>query len=104
AAMCRVGDPPDNEPAQESSLGARARREGRDPREVVYDYLIEGEGTNFIFAPVANYAAFNIDCCSDMMQTQHSLIGLGDGGAHVGLTSDGSFPTYLLAHWGRDRK
>jgi N-acyl-D-aspartate/D-glutamate deacylase len=102
--MFPLGDPPDYEPPQESSLGARARREGRDPREVVYDYLIEGEGKNFIFAPFANYAAFNLDCCSEMMQSPHTLIGLGDGGAHVGLISDGSYPTYLLAHWGRDRK
>ena len=29
--------------------------------------------------------------------------GLGDGGAHVSIISDGSFPTYLLSHWGRDR-
>ena len=101
--MFPLGDPPDYEPAQESSLGARARREGRDPREVVYDYLIEGEGKNFIFAPFANFAAYNLDCCSEMMQSPHTLIGLGDGGAHVGLISDGSFPTSLLSHWGRDR-
>ena len=37
------------------------------------------------------------------MQSPHTLIGLGDGGAHVGIISDGSFPTTLLAHWGRDR-
>ncbi len=102
--MFPLGDPPDYEPPQESSLGARARRENRDPREVVYDYLIEGEGKNFIFAPFANYAAYNLDCCSEMMQSPHTLIGLGDGGAHVGLISDGSFPTSLLSHWGRDRK
>ena len=102
--MFPLGDPPDYEPPQESSLGARARRENRDPREVVYDYLIEGEGKNFIFAPFANYSAFNLDCCSEMMRSAHTLIGLGDGGAHVGLISDGSFPTSLLAHWGRDRK
>src|SRR3984893_16402071 len=103
ARMSPLGDPPDYEPAQESSLGARARREGRDPREVVYDYLIEGEGKNFIFAPFANFAVYNLDCCSEMMQSPHTLIGLGDGGAHVGLISDGSFPTSLLSHWGRDR-
>ena len=39
-----------------------------------------------------------------MMQSPHTLIGLGDGGAHVGIISDGSFPTSLLAHWGRDRR
>jgi len=102
--MFPLGDPPNYEPDEQSSLGARARREGRDPREVVYDYLIEGEGKNFIFAPFANFAAYNLDCCSEMMQSPHTLIGLGDGGAHVGLISDGSFPTTLLSHWGRDRK
>lgn len=102
--MFPLGDPPNYEPPEESSLGAQARREGRDPRETVYDYLIANEGRNFIFAPFANFAAYNLDCCAEMMQSPHTLIGLGDGGAHVGLISDGSFPTTLLAHWGRDRK
>jgi N-acyl-D-aspartate/D-glutamate deacylase len=87
--MFPLGDPPDYEPAQESSLGARARREGRDPREVIYDYLVENEGKNFIFSPFANFAHYNLDCCSEMMQSPHTLIGLGDGGAHVGFISDG---------------
>ena len=98
--MFPLGDPPDYEPAQESSLGAQARREGRDPREVIYDYLIEGEGKNFIFSPFANFAAYNLDCCSEMMQSPHTLIGLGDGGAHVGIISDGSFPTYSARRTG----
>ena len=102
--MFPLGNPPDYEPRQETSFGAQARREGRDPREVIYDYLTEGEGKNFIFSPFANFAAYNLDCCSEMMQSPHTLIGLGDGGAHVGIISDGSFPTSLLAHWGRDRK
>ena len=102
--MFPLGDPPNYEPPKETSFGARAACEGRDPRELIYDYLIEGEGRNFIFAPFANYAAYNLDCCSEMMQSPHTLIGLGDGGAHVGLISDGSYPTYLLQHWGRDRK
>ncbi len=102
--MFPLGNPPDYEPPQERSFGAQAAREGRDPRDVIYDYMVEGDGSNFIFAPFANYAAFNLDCCREMMQSPHTLIGLGDGGAHVGLISDGSYPTYLLAHWGRDRK
>ncbi|HLG44981.1 MAG TPA: amidohydrolase family protein [Reyranella sp.] len=101
--MFPLGDLPDYEPAQESSLGAQARRENRDPREVIYDYLVANEGRNFIFSPFANFAHYNLDCCSEMMQSPHTLIGLGDGGAHVGIISDGSFPTTLLSHWGRDR-
>ena len=30
--------------------------------------------------------------------------GLGDAGAHCGMICDGSFPTFLLSHWGKDRK
>jgi len=101
--MFPLGDPPDYEPPQESSIGAQARREGRSPRELVYDFLIANEGKGFLFAPFANFASYNLDCCSEMMQSPHTLIGLGDGGAHVGLISDGSYPTYLLSHWGRDR-
>lgn len=30
-------------------------------------------------------------------------MGLGDGGAHYGLVCDGSYPTFVLTHWTRDR-
>jgi N-acyl-D-aspartate/D-glutamate deacylase len=33
----------------------------------------------------------------------NTLIGLGDGGAHVGILSDASAITYMLTHWTRDR-
>ena len=34
---------------------------------------------------------------------ERTIPGLSDGGAHVGTICDGSFPTSLLTHWGRDR-
>ena len=37
-----------------------------------------------------------------MLLHPHTVPGLGDAGAHCGMISDGSMPTYLLAHWGRD--
>jgi N-acyl-D-aspartate/D-glutamate deacylase len=79
--MFPLGDPPDYEPA----AGKLARCPGPRARTAIransiYDYLIEGEGKNFIFAPFANFAAFNLDCCSEMMQSPHTLIGFGDGG------------------------
>jgi N-acyl-D-aspartate/D-glutamate deacylase len=39
----------------------------------------------------------------ETLEHPNALIGLGDGGAHVGFITDASFPTYLLTHWGRDR-
>ena len=38
-----------------------------------------------------------------MLRHPDVLPGLGDGGAHCGTICDGSFPTTLLAYWGRDR-
>ena len=37
------------------------------------------------------------------MQHPNSLVGLGDGGAHVGVLTDASAITYMLTHWTRDR-
>ena len=38
-----------------------------------------------------------------MLAHPDTVFGLGDGGAHVGLIADASFPTYFLSHWARDR-
>jgi N-acyl-D-aspartate/D-glutamate deacylase len=38
-----------------------------------------------------------------MIAHPNTVMGLGDGGAHVGIISDASYTTYLLTHWGRDR-
>jgi N-acyl-D-aspartate/D-glutamate deacylase len=80
-----------------------AEVQGRDVVDVVCDLLTNDEGRAFLFAPFSNYAEFSLDACGEMMSDPHTVMGLGDGGAHVGLISDGSFPTYLMTHWGRDR-
>jgi N-acyl-D-aspartate/D-glutamate deacylase len=98
-----LGDPPDYEPPRENSIDSVAQRQGRRPAEVAYDLLLEDDGRAFLFAPFTNYADFNLDVSREMMQHPDCVMGLGDGGAHVGLISDANFCTYLLAHWGRDR-
>ncbi len=50
-----------------------------------------------------NYSAGNLDAVGEMLAHPNTVPGLSDGGAHVGTISDASFPTTLLAHWGRDR-
>jgi len=98
-----LGDPPNYEPPRETAIANIAAREGRPAQDVAYDMLLEDEGRAFLFMPFANYANFNLDCCGEMIAHPDCVMGLGDGGAHVGIISDGSFPTYLLTHWGRDR-
>ena len=54
--------------------------------------------------PFANYIDGTLDACREMLISEFTVPGLGDGGAHVGTICDASYPTYLLTHWGRDRK
>ena len=98
-----LGDPPDYEPPRETAIARIAAREGRPAQEVVYDLLLADEGRAFLFLPFANYTDFNLDACGEMIAHPDCVMGLGDGGAHVGIISDASYPTYLLTHWGRDR-
>ncbi|MDH4392402.1 MAG: amidohydrolase family protein [Aquabacterium sp.] len=97
------GDPPDYEPPPELAITAIAQQRGQTPAEAAYDMLLADNGRGFLFAPFANYAHGHLDACHDMLAHPHTVPGLGDGGAHVSVISDGSFPTTMLAHWGRDR-
>lgn len=103
ARIFPLGQRPDYEPPRERSIAAMAAEQGRDPADLACDLLIEEEGRAFLFAPFSNYAEYSLDACGEMMRDPNTVMGLGDGGAHVGLISDASFTTYLLAHWGRDR-
>ena len=98
-----LGDPPDYEPAPETSVAARARASNRDTWDLVYDLMLERGGKTIFYTPFANYAENNLDCCRDMLLHKDTVPGLGDGGAHVGTICDASFVTTLLTHWGRDR-
>ena len=101
--MFPLGNPPNYEPPRDTSIAAMSERSNRTAYEIVYDLLLENDGKNFLFAPFANYADFNLDHCGEMIAHKDCVMGLGDGGAHVGLISDASYATYLITHWGRDR-
>lgn len=101
--MFDLGDPPNYEPAPEDSIGARAKREGRNPDEIVYDILTANGGRNFLFFPLHNYYDFDLENALTMIRNPNTLFGLSDGGAHVGVICDVSVPTYMLTHWCRDR-
>ena len=91
---------PDYEPSVDQSVAARAAREQRTAADVLYDVLLDGPA----YYPVINYWDGNLDEVEKMLTHPHAVPGLGDGGAHVSIISDASFPTTLLAHWGRDRR
>ena len=104
ARIFELGDPPDYEPAAERSVAARAARMGVEPAALAYDLLMENGGKTILYRPLSNYAHGNLDTVRTMMDHPHTLVSLGDGGAHVGVLCDASAPTYLLTHWTRDRR
>jgi N-acyl-D-aspartate/D-glutamate deacylase len=103
ASLYPLGDPPDYEPSPSDSVAARAAAAGVDPVEFLYDLLLSDEGRAFVYVPFLNYAGGNLDPVREMLDHPNTVPGLSDGGAHVGMICDGSFPTTLLTHWGRDR-
>ena len=103
AKMFPLGDPPDYEPTAERSIAALAARSGKHPAELALDVLVEREGRGLLYFPFLNYAEGSLEPSLEMMRHPETILGLGDGGAHVGMISDGSFPTTMLTHWTRDR-
>jgi N-acyl-D-aspartate/D-glutamate deacylase len=58
--MFPLGNPPNYEPAKETSIAAVAARSNRSAAEIAYDLLLEDEGRAFLFSPFANYADYNL--------------------------------------------
>lgn len=98
-----LGDPPEYEPSPEDSIEAQAKRKGIPAEQFALEAMLQNGGKQLLYTPFANYADFNLDACRDMILSDHTVMGLGDGGAHVGTICDASFVTFLLTHWGRDR-
>jgi N-acyl-D-aspartate/D-glutamate deacylase len=104
AQMFRFGNPPNYLPKEAQSVAATAAREGRTAAEVAYDILIEDGGRNFLYTPIVNYYNYDLSAPETMLADRNAIMGLGDGGAHVGFILDAGFPTWLLTYWGRERR
>jgi N-acyl-D-aspartate/D-glutamate deacylase len=97
---------PDYEPTPDGSIGALAAARGADPRALALDHMLDGgpgEGRGMLYLPLLNYAGGDLSHVLTMLQHDCVVPGLSDGGAHVGMICDGSFPTTNLVHWTRDR-
>ena len=101
--MFPMGDPAVYEPAREHSILARATARGVSPAEEAYDRLLDDDGRSMMLVALANYENNSLDTVGELMRRDDVVLGLGDGGAHYGMICDASYPTFVLAHWARDR-
>jgi N-acyl-D-amino-acid deacylase len=96
-------DNPNYEPDPTTSIAARAAARGVTPMEEAYDRLLDDDGHAMLLVAMANFENNSLDTVGELMRRDDVVLGLGDGGAHYGMICDASFPTFLLAHWARDR-
>ena len=102
--MYRFGSPPNYDPNIEDSIEFMAKKNRKSPEELAYEIMLENNGENFIYSPLVNFVDNNFDVCHQMLEDPNSIMGLGDGGAHVGFILDAGYPTWLLSYWTRDKK
>jgi N-acyl-D-aspartate/D-glutamate deacylase len=97
-------DEPDYEPDASTSIAARAAARGVTPMEEAYDRLLDEDGHAMLLVAMANFENNSLDTVGELIRRDDVVLGLGDGGAHYGMICVASYPTFLLAHWARDRK
>ena len=96
-------EPANYEPSPEDSILARARARGVSPMEEAYDRLLDEDGHAMMLVALANFENNSLDTVGELIRRDDVVLGLGDGGAHYGMICDASYPTFVLAHWARDR-
>lgn len=102
--MFDLGNPPCYEPGPDRYVTAMAKARNVSPLEALYDLLLSDGGKAIIAQPGSNLGYGNLDVCREMMLHPHTVMGLADGGAHLGILCDASQQTHMLAYWTRDRK
>jgi N-acyl-D-amino-acid deacylase len=66
--------------------------------------MLENEGRELLYTPLLGYTEGDMHALRELLVHPSTVLGLGDGGAHVGFICDGSLPTFMLTHWARDRR
>jgi len=99
-----LGTPPNYEPKEEDSIAAIAARKNISELEVMYDEMLQNQGSNLIYAAFTPYEKYKLDFVEQAYRLKSSVAGGSDGGAHCGLICDASMPTTNISHWGRDRE
>ena len=82
--MYPMEDPINYLPDPSQSVAALAASEDKDPMEWLYDYFLGSDGNNLVYIPAANFS----EHIPELLTHPHTIVALGDGGAHVGSICD----------------
>lgn len=99
-----LGEIPNYEPDFEDSVAGIAESRSMSAMEVMYDLLVDHDGKELFYQPLGGYVGYNLDHQLKIMQHPNVVMGLSDGGAHCGVIADAGMPSFIMIHWGRDRK
>ncbi len=101
--MFPLGPEQDYEPGPEKSVEGISKRAGQNPREIVYDALMQDNGEGIVYFPLFNYSNGSFDVLAELIAHPRTGLSLSDGGAHCATIADASIPTFMITHWTRDR-
>ena len=77
-----------------SKIESLAKKSGVTSAELAYEILMENVALNIIELPDLMHSV-----CQKMLEDKNAIMGLGDGGAHVGFILDAGYPTWLISYW-----
>jgi N-acyl-D-amino-acid deacylase len=83
------------------SVAEIAAERGKDGVDAFLDITLEDDLENEF-----TMQSFNTreDRMAEILNNRDMLLGLGDGGAHLDMLCDSSYPTYVLGTWVREKK
>lgn len=93
------------DPATES-MKVKADAAGVHYLDMVYDALV---GDQTLWSPIGRYVNDGeagvgpLAMPHALLTHPHTIVALGDGGAHLTIFQEASCTTYMLSHWARDR-
>ncbi|WP_313808472.1 N-acyl-D-amino-acid deacylase family protein [Sphingobium sp.] len=102
-ALFVLGNPPNYNPHPQESIAARARAMGVDPKELIYDALLQRDGHEVLYRPLGNSEGERFESSGRfLVKNDRTFPALGDGGAHYSMICDAAYTTYFLTYWVRD--
>ena len=100
----RFGSELNYEPDPAANVVAEAAAAGKSVWAYTLELLMAEGGKGMLMHPIENYADDSLDTVREMMTDEAAVMGVADGGAHVGIICDAGQPTFMLSYWGRERQ